>query len=508
VEQLVKNEFFLLADEMGAGKTKQTIDAAQILFDRGYNQVIVIAPSAARSLVWYDPELGELAKHLWDGHSSEVIEYHVRSRAWGVDKARSRWLITNYEFIRSEERLKNLLRVANRETILILDESSMVKSWRAKQSRACLKLRNKCGRVWLLNGTPISHSPLDMYSQGQIMSKSILDVRGITEFKARYCVMGGYVAKTRFGPIKTQIIKWKNLEDLQARFKPYTLRRLTRDCWDMPPSIDPMALSVQLDKETWKIYKEMAQDLIAWLNKQTVAVSPMAGVKVMRLAQICAGFVGGVKEEEVCYQCRGESRDPQEQVCQLCGGLGVVLVDQEDQELHDSKLQATMSWIRQRFEEDPNKKLLIWSRFRPEVARLYNAIMGETSLLPLNVGRLWGLQKRDERAEAIRLLDPRATPDGPVVVLGTPDTGALGLNLTASHTVLYTSNSEKLAVRLQSIKRVDRPGQVHPVSYTDLVATGPEGQKTIDHAIAKGLRNKEDLATWTCSAWVRALEEE
>jgi hypothetical protein len=55
---------------------------------------------------------------------------------------------------------------------------------------------------------------------------------------------------------------------------------------------------------------------------------------------------------------------------------------------------------------------------------------------------------------------------------------------------------------------VHRPGQKYPVSYFDVVATGPQGQKTIDHTIQKALRNKLDIAKWTTGAWVSALLEE
>jgi SNF2 family DNA or RNA helicase len=84
----------------------------------------------------------------------------------------------------------------------------------------------------------------------------------------------------------------------------------------------------------------------------------------------------------------------------------------------------------------------------------------------------------------------------------------MGLNLTAAHTVMYLSNDYSLKTRLQSEDRVHRPGQTNVVSYYDVVATGPDGQKTIDHHIIKALREKNDIATWTTSAWLAALRED
>jgi ATP-dependent DNA helicase len=84
----------------------------------------------------------------------------------------------------------------------------------------------------------------------------------------------------------------------------------------------------------------------------------------------------------------------------------------------------------------------------------------------------------------------------------------MGLNLTAAHTVIYLSNDFSLKTRLQSEDRVHRPGQIYPVSYFDMIATGPQGQKTIDHLVAKSLMNKEAIADLTTSAWISALTED
>ena len=47
VTAILNKPFFMLADEMGAGKTKQVIDAAQVLFVTGQiDRVVVLAPGA------------------------------------------------------------------------------------------------------------------------------------------------------------------------------------------------------------------------------------------------------------------------------------------------------------------------------------------------------------------------------------------------------------------------------------------------------------------------------
>lgn len=477
IQALIDNPIFALFDEMGVGKTKQVIDAAQTLAIQGkIKKVIVIAPAAVRS-VWFNEDFGELTKHLWHGTCQKIVEYHskVRSWTWGEGESQLKWIITNYDFIRPVNRLNPLRNTCDSETLLVFDESSAIKNHKAKQTKACLKLRKSCGRVILLNGTPIAHSPNDMFSQGEMLHSKILNCSNYYQFRSRYAILGGWHQK--------QIIGWQNLDDLQRRFAPYVLRRLKTQCLDLPAKLPPVTLEVPLSSATWKIYKEMRDEMVAWLTEQTVSLAAQAVVKAIRLSQLTTGFLGGVQE----------------------------MLDEGDpvtEELSREKLDFFLGWLKERLDEDPSFKVLVWCRFRAELSRLKKELDNKFPIA-LYTGTIRGAQKKSDREEALRLLDPRTTPKlGPVVVLGSPQAGGMGLNLTAAHNVMYLSNDYSLKTRLQSEDRVHRPGQVHPVSYFDVIATGPKGQKTIDHIILKSLRTKESIATMTTSAWLKELVKE
>lgn len=513
---------FMLADEMGAGKTKQTIDAAQILFARGeIERVIVLAPKPVRD-VWYEETLGEIKKHLWDNTPAKVVLFHNNVKTWSINDANREipqltFVLANYEFIRSKERFKQLRRYATHKTMLVLDESSAVKNHRSEQTKASLIIRRDCDRVVLLNGTPIANSPLDLYSQANIMDPRILACKSFTYFRARYAVMGGY----------KQIVQWVNLEDLQRRMHPYVLRRLKKDCLDLPDKMPPVVLSVALSAEAWNIYREMRDDMVAWLDRQTISVAPQAGVKALRLAQITSGFLGGISnasdivdsetiESIPSWMERVSRQEPTRPTGELTETTtGPV------REIGSEKLELFLEWFRVRLLEDSSFKVLVWCRFRPELHRLERVI--REKFPEVSVGTIHGGQKSDkyktiedervlveegERNKALRLLDPRTAPRGSVVVLGTPASGSMGLNLTAANVVVYMSNDFNLKTRLQSEDRVHRPGQTRAVSYFDIIATGPRGQKTIDHRIIRALRDKENIANWTVDKWREVLMEE
>ena len=178
-------------------------------------------------------------------------------------------------------------------------------------------------------------------------------------------------------------------------------------------------------------------------------------------------------------------------------------------------------WVEQQA-ADPLFKGILNFRFRPELARFEAAFSALHPTVPL--GLIQGSQTRDryktidgevvlvqrgERGDAIRLLDPRtAHKDKPSLVLCITKTGSTGYNFAAAQHVGYVSHDPSLFVRKQSEDRAHRPGQIHNVGYTEWCATGPDGQRTIDHILLAGLRKKEEVADYTTSAWVQSLSQE
>jgi len=73
--------------------------------------------------------------------------------------------------------------------------------------------------------------------------------------------------------------------------------------------------------------------------------------------------------------------------------------------------------------------------------------------------------------------------------VGQPQSGGIGLTLTAANTVIYYSNDYNSETRKQSEDRAHRIGTKANVVYVDLIATG-----TVDEAISRALQRKSELA--------------
>lgn len=473
VRALTTHGAFAILDEMGAGKSKQVIDAACFLADaEEIDTVLVVTPASVRA-VWAG-EFGEIQKHCWFPRT--VAEYHARTPRLPFAKGRINWVVTNFDFIRSEERLTALIdQLRFRRFVMVVDEGIRIKSHKAAQTKACFKLGALAVRRWLLNGTPIGNNPLDLWAQFQFLDPEIIGAKNFFHFRAAYALMGGYMNK--------QVIGFQRLEELQRRLAPFVLRRLKEDCLDLPEKSYTVR-EAKLTPSLWKLYKQMRDECVAYLDTESASVAPQAVVRLLRLSQMTAGFVGGIEQPVPTGDLYEQPQSP-------------------IREVGHEKLDVLLETIADLMETDePGVRILVWCRFRAELDRAAKAVAAKWP--DVTVGRIEGGQKEAERRATVQAFQ-KADDTTPMVLFGNPQAGGLGLTLTAAHHVIYASNDYNLVTRLQSEDRVHRPGQHHPVLYTDVIATGPDGQKTIDHVIVNALRKKQDLASWTTDVWRREL---
>lgn len=486
---LVKNKCFALFDEMGAGKSKQVIDAACILAEAGeIDTVVIVAPASVRG-VWLHPEIGEIKKHSWV--CNHVFEYHSKSEiVWEdlitPDSIELMWCVTNYEFLRREERLTSLIKMLQeRKVMLVLDESSYIKSRTAKQTKAVYKIRQLCLRCVLLNGTPVVNNPLDLWSQFQIMDKRVLGTyhKNYWAFRAHYAVMGGFKMK--------QVVQWVNLDYLSKLVAPWVLRRLKKDCLDLPPKLFTQR-EVPLTAESWKRYCELRKEAVLALPTGDQLLEPNAAVRVMRLCQLTSGHIGlfniiPPRGSDGTYLKEG-GEPPLESV-------GIT-------DLSSEKIDFCIQYLT---EECQARYVIVWCRWRRERERLVHAL--RESKGEFTVQELYGGQGIKARELAVSTFT-RNDLSGRHFLIAQPHAGGHGLNLVAATEVIYLSNDWSLGIRLQSEDRCHRPGQNHPVTYIDVIATGPNGQRTVDSIIQSALAKKQELSQMTTGAWRKALTEE
>src|SRR5207253_2098971 len=128
----------------------------------------------------------------------------------------------------------------------------------------------------------------------------------------------------------------------------------------------------------------------------------------MRLAQITSGFVGGLQPELIEQEERPAFLDQIDPV--LPSKLPIQWVGR-------AKLDGVLEFIEEQLIADPGLKLLVWSRFLDELERFFGEAAKFNTMLGSITGKsMLGKRVSEERADALRLLDPRTAPAGPALV--------------------------------------------------------------------------------------------
>jgi hypothetical protein len=481
VSTLIRNPLYGLFWKMRLGKSKAVIDAACTLMDAGEIDTVVIACPAQVKDVWLNEDFGEIMTHAWVGR--EVMDYNKKHEEYDLENLpvpHAIFLVASYEFLRQEDAqsdfpkvraLLKALKVAGRKTYLVLDEGSALGTWNSLQTRAMMVLRysETVKRVTILDGTPAGNSTLSVYSKFALLSKDILGVRNFWQFRGRYAD----VVKQKFsgGRLAQKVVGFKNLEDLTRRTRPYC-EYLGQETLDMPTKV-PSLLSVTLTSSTWKVYRQMRDEMLAELDSGTLMVNH-AAVKVMRLAQICSGFLGGWE-------------NPDDPTTTLTKEIG------------SEATNEYLRWLTQRLEEEPETITIVWCRWRAEIERLLTLLYG----LRLNVACIYG-----GREEGTEWLHPSSTVKGPIVCVGQAQAAQYGRNFSRCSSVTYLSQGYNLVERAQSEERVQAPKIRATTLMTDVLVSGPNGEKTVVHDVVKVLRTREDLAKRTTDQWKKILQEE
>jgi SNF2 family DNA or RNA helicase len=426
------------------------IEAAKELYGRGeIDTVLVICPAAVR-ISWADPEFGEIQK--W---SSDSLVKVLRSEKELYFTGTLHWLVCSYEFARDHYKwLVSLL--AHRRVLVVADESIKIKSPKAKTTKALHKLSDQAAnRKVVLNGTP--GNMMDCWGQYRFLGEEAVKpyVNFYGQWRPHFSVW-----MTRPFP---KLIKFINHEDFVTLTKPRTLMRPKSSA--LPPQIYKTA-AVTLDDKTWRHYREMKEEMITWLEKQP-SVASNVGVQLMRLQQITSGYIGGV--------------------------------DGEAKTFSSEKIDWAADWLKECLEEDPEFRCIFWCQFRSEIHRLEEAINGiaPTSLI------IGGQSESDRRTSIQQFTEGTRA----AVLIGQPHAGGYGLNLVRAHHVIFLSRDYSQINREQAEDRSHRIGQTFPVTYVDVLAEGPTGQRTIDHVVLKALKSKQDLYKWTAAGWLKELKD-
>jgi len=486
---------FALLMGMGTGKSKIVIDTAAYNFYHGrVNCLVIVAPKGvhrnwiSRELPAHMPEWTNYRGATWSA-TMRVAEKRAVDHVLepGFEGLRVIAInlegFTNSQACRPAKFLRPILN--SLKVMMAVDESSKIKTPGAKRTRAMYHLGRHAVCRRILTGTPVTNSPFDIYSQFRFLDPSIIGFDNFVSFKKYFAE---WQTEYRYIPGKDEkqefeaLVEYKNLDKLIALLAPHSSRITKEECLDLPDKIYQIRY-VELSEDQRKVYNKLIHDSVIEMDGQNVPVSNVL-TRLLRLQQIIGGFVP--EEEYGVAQPIGTS---------------------------NPRIQSMLDVI-----EETEGKVIIWSRFRPEIEAIENALRKEYG--PTSVVSYHGGVKDADREEAQTLFQgerPIIDPETRQVVrvdpvpeeeqsrffVGQQHSGGYGLTLTAATTVIYYSNDFSLEARLQSEDRAHRIGQHHPVNYVDLECRG-----TVDTKIVMALAKKMSLADMITQDSLRIMESE
>ena len=445
-------EYYALFMEMGTGKSKVAIDNIGMLYERGFvNAALIIAPKGV-----YDNWVkGEIPTHLPDRIQRDVLRWEPK-RTKGFAKRLEDFVMEDFigvkVFVMNIEALSTArgantagrFLVQNPENIVIVDESTTIKNRKAARTKNLQVLHKYAKYRRILTGSPITKSPMDLFSQCSFLEEKALGYNSYFAFQNRYAI----VRQQKMGQRSfSEIVGYRRLDELNEKLTQFSKRVLKSECLDLPDKLYTKRY-VALTDEQKRLYDQMKDMALAMLENGELATTTSVLTQIMRLQQIsCGHFTPDV----------GETRS-----------------------LDSNRLDELLN-----ITEELQGKCIIWASYTHDIQRIYSAL--RDCFGPEAVALYYGDTAQDMRQDTVERFQD---PNNPLrFFVGQPRTGGYGITLTAATTVIYFSNSYDLEIRLQSEDRAHRIGQSNPVTYIDLVS--PD---TLDEKILTALKNKVNLA--------------
>ena len=444
-------ESYALFMDMGTGKSKVLVDNISALYDRGaIRGALIIAPKGVYK-IWSD---NEIPTHMPDHIDKTVVSWNAaitKKKQLELDTLFDgehdlKVLIMNVEAFSTKKGLDfadKFLSIFGGRALIGIDESTTIKSPTAKRTKSILTLGKLAKYRRILTGSPVTKSPLDLYTQCAFLDEYHLHFSSYYAFRNRHAVM---VRRTFSGRSINLVVGYKNIPELSAKLKQFSYRVAKEECLDLPPKVYTKRV-VELTKEQQELYDTMKRAAIAQHDGKLMTTES-ALTTLMRLHQITCGTF---KADD-----------------------GTI------KHLKNNRLQALHDCL-----EEVDGKVIIWATYREDIKKIVDSLKkayGEASTVEYH-GGVDATLRQENIAQFQDVKGPTR------YFVGNAQTGGYGITLTAANTVIYFSNNYDLEKRLQSEDRAHRIGQTGSVTYVDLVA-----EKTIDEKIIKALKEKVDFA--------------
>lgn len=439
---------FLLCDDQGLGKTKQIIDLVGCLEKTDtINKVLIVCGVNSLKYNWqyeigvHSDEKGWVLGTRFRKTTGKAYEGSTKDKLNDLDNLPDcRYIITNIESLRAgakkisktkyhfpiAEKLQELCKNGT-ISVIAFDECHKSKDPTSLQSRGMLKVTAKY--MVAMSGTPLMNNPLDLYFPIHWLG---YEQHSLYQFKQHYCKFGGWGG--------SQVVGYKNLEEIRALMEKIMIRRLKSEVLDLPEKIRKIEYVDMTPKQN-QIYKEVYNGVMSDLQKIKFSNNPLSMMIRLRQATGWTGIISNTVQES-------------------------------------AKMDRMVELVQEIVES--GQKAIIFSNWESmtEVAK--------EKLKSYNPAYITGATKADERMKEV---DRFQTDDKCKVIIGTIGAMGTGLTLTAAQNVIFLDSPWNMALKAQAEDRAHRIGTKGTVNIITLVC-----KNTIDERIEELVEKKGQIA--------------
>ena len=439
---------FLLCDDQGLGKTKQIIDFVGCLEKTDIiNKVLIVCGVNSLKYNWqseisiHSDEKGWVLGTRFRKTTGKAYEGSTKDKLEDLDNLPDcRYIITNIETLRAgaekiskskyhfpiAEKLQELCKNGT-ISVIAFDECHKSKEPTSLQSRAMINVQAKY--MVAMSGTPLMNNPLDLYFPMKWLG---YENHSFYQFKQHYCTLGGWGG--------SQVVGYKNLEEIRAMMDNIMLRRLKTEVLDLPEKIRKIEYVDMTPKQN-QIYKEVYAGVMIDLQKIKFSNNPLSMMIRLRQATGWTGIISNTVQES-------------------------------------AKMERMIELVQEIVAS--GQKAIIFSNWESmtEVAK--------DKLKSYNPAYITGATKADERMKEVERFQ---NDDKCKVIIGTIGAMGTGLTLTAAQNVIFLDSPWNMALKAQAEDRAHRIGTKGTVNIITLVC-----KNTIDERIEELVEKKGQIA--------------
>lgn len=465
IQEALKAGNYMFAYEPGTGKSRTVIEVLKRISNERKRllRTIIFAPPIV--LENWQREWAKYTKierskvTVLAGHNKKRLELFEKNA-----KDAGHIMITNYESLLMEPLLDAFMRW--KPEALVMDECHRLSSYKAKRSKLADKLANKTTprpHVFMLSGTPVTNSLMDLFMQWKIMDGGETFGQNFFVYRSKYFRdKNSGMNKNNYFP------NWVALpnaaSELSEKMKSKSMRVKKSECLDLPPVVEQV-IQVEMEPEQARIYKSMLKDFVAFLERDGsnhAVVANMALIKGLRLMQISSGFI---KTDEGLEMPVTKGLSPkQEALAEILEGL-------------------------------QGRKTIIWSIFRYNYAQI-RQVLENLGIKYLELNGEIGPKKNRENAAIFESSDEYQC------VIAHPESSGEGLNLVSASEMISYSRDFSYRRWEQAIARNYRGGsEMHQkITRYVLVSKGTIEEKITEKLLAKEEISGEALKSITLEA--------